>query len=235
MDGGAVAGGQSARAAHKDGDGYGGAGALVKESVSLAAALLAAGAAVPLEVINVYVAPLGLKASSHPVLAVPVNPPGVGYEGGYAALVALLGDAVRGPAEGFDVGVVERLAVVAAAVRYIRLCDSCVELLVLHVLGVVVGGLLSGGVGRVAPDDGQGVVGVGCHGVLGRPGVVGELAGDGQRAAVLGYGEGVRKAYAVISLILRRGVRLALLLPLLPLLLLGLAGLGALLLPLLAG
>ena len=73
----------------------------------------------------------------------------VGDEGNNAGV----SDAVGGPAEGADVGVVEAIFQSSVTCSGVSFGDASVKAGILFVLVVVVGGFLTGGVGRVAKDD----------------------------------------------------------------------------------
>ena len=96
------------------------------------------------------------KATAETRARVGVEPASVGDVTENTA--ALVFDEVGGPTEGLDIGIVEGFVVCGLGVCHVGRLNSVVQPRIVLVLGIVVGGLLTNGVRRVADDDGDGGV-----------------------------------------------------------------------------
>ena len=132
---------------HRDSDRS--TGTRSEDLAALFARLLALRALVASQVEHVDRAELVHQRLPEPVHRLPVEPSAVGDEAHHAAVA----DSVGCPAEGPYVGVVERVLVGGGPARGVGGSDLAVERRIAHVLVVVVGVLLAGGVRRVADDD----------------------------------------------------------------------------------
>ena len=92
------------------------------------------------------------QAFAQAVGGVGFYPAGIGDEAD-DAVIAFFFDAVRCPADGADVAVVEGVFVGRRGLCGIGLADAFIKMRIGDIGVVVVGGFLSGGIGRVADDD----------------------------------------------------------------------------------
>ena len=133
---------------HQERDGDGGAGAEPEDVAAFLAALLAGGAAVAAQVEDVDAGELLGQALAQAVGGVGFDEAGVGDEADNATGA----DAVRSPADGADVTVVERVLERGCGALGVGLADALVEAGVRDVLVVVVGAALPHRVRGVADD-----------------------------------------------------------------------------------
>jgi len=66
---------------------------------------------------------------------------------------ALVADAIRSPAEGPDIGIIQAVFVGGGGVGYISRFNACIQIRIFQILVVVVGVVLPYGIGRIADND----------------------------------------------------------------------------------
>lgn len=133
----------------EEGNGDGRTGALAENIVLFLAAKFAGGAGVAAQVEDPDGREFVGEALAEAVGGIGIEEAAVGDEADDAGFA----DAVGGPADGTDVGVVERPYHRYSRTRCIGLANAPIQSRVFDILVVVVGGFLAGGIRRVADDD----------------------------------------------------------------------------------
>ena len=130
-------------------------------------------------------------------MAVAINPSPIGDEGNDAAFFGR--KAVGGPAIGADVAVIKPFGAGGSRSCHIGIGNALVEDGIFLVLRIVIGRLLTHGIGRIADDDADGRAALRFH----RFGVLLEKAFENVVLAVFAQLEGVGEADAIVGQIFR--------------------------------
>jgi hypothetical protein len=146
------ASGRGAGALDEEQHGNGGTASRIENLAPLLAALLAGGALVPAQVVDVDLVELTGEGLAESVCGVAVDVPAVGDIADHSPVFGVQ-NPVGGPADGADVGIVERVLVRRRGPFHIGGSDGLVQGGVFEVCVVVVAAGLADGVGRVADDD----------------------------------------------------------------------------------